>query len=83
MMTLAGAVLIAVSPAMPTAMNTPSRRQSSSRLSAEAAYGFHPLLGGHLGRRIPQQRLRPLFAGVLVVVAAGRLWQTLASGSTA
>lgn len=41
------------------------------------------LLGGHVGRRIPQHRLRQIFAAVLVVVATGMLWQTLIPGITA
>ncbi|HSH40979.1 MAG TPA: sulfite exporter TauE/SafE family protein [Arenicellales bacterium] len=40
-------------------------------------------LGGYLGRRIPQQRLRQLFAAVLVIVATAILWQTLAPAHTA
>lgn len=35
------------------------------------------LAGGYLGHRIPQQHLRRLFAGVLVVVAIAMLWHTL------
>jgi len=41
------------------------------------------LLGGYVGGRIPQQRLRQLFAGVLVVVAAAMLGETIVGAATA